>query len=217
MTQPLAPSIDPTQAGDDRSWARPLFEQEIALLSALAEAGLAVAVTIKDQVVAGEGDLLALAAAYDRVARAVRMAILLQSKLIKQLQDWDRQTALLAARSLGAGQAQREADIERAAAVRDREHAEHIERLVGQGAERLEQDDIYKEVNSRPVSELIAMIRQDIGLDPDWPLQTQEALAQKDIASPAAGSPFATLTAQDTGTAGASPHRRPLGRPPDPH
>jgi hypothetical protein len=217
MTRRPIPAANPSQAGDDRSWARPLFEQQIALLDELAEAGMAVAVAIRDQVVAGDGDLLALAAAYDRVARAVRMAILLQSKLIKQLLDWDRQTDNMATQGLDAPQGRREADIQRAAAERDREHAEHIERLVGQGGERLEQDDIYKEVNSRPVSELIAMICRDIGLDPDWPRLAQEAWVQKETAGAGAGSPFAALAAQDIETAGAGPHRRPLGRPPDPH
>ena len=210
MTQPPAPPTG--QPSDDRSWARPLFEQQIALLGELAEAGMAVATSIRDQVVAGEGDLLALAGAYDRVARAARMAILLQSKLIKQLLDWDRQTA-----SLAAPQDRREAQIQRAADERDREQAEHIERLVGQASERLDQDDIYKEVNSRPVSELIAMICRDIGLDPDWPRLTQEAWVQKETAGAGGRSPFAALAAQDLGTAGASAHRRPPGRPPDPH
>ena len=207
MTPPATSPTD--QPSDDHGWARPLFEQQIALLGELAEAGLAVAVTVKDQVVAGEGDLLALAAAYDRVARAVRMAILLQSKLIKQLQDWDRQTASLAAHG-------REAAIQRAAEQRDRERAEHIERLVGQAGERLDQDDIYKEVASRPVSELIAIICRDIGLDADWPRQAQEAWVQKETAAAGGGSPFGALAAQDLEPAGADPRRRPLGRPPDP-
>jgi hypothetical protein len=207
MTQ--RPTLPTDRPSDDRSWARPLFEQQIALLGELAEAGMAVATSIRDQVVAGEGDLLALAGAYDRVARAVRMAILLQSKLIKQLLDWDRQTA-----SLAAPQGRREAEIERAAAQRDREHAEHIERLIGESGER---DDIYKEVNSRPVSELIAMICRDIGLDPDWPRLAQEAWVQKATASAGGRSPFATLAAQDIETADADPRRRPLGRPPDSH
>jgi hypothetical protein len=203
------PPTQPTDQANDRSWARPLFEQQIALLGELAESGLAAAVAIKDQVVAGDGDIVAMARAYDRTARAVRLAILLQSKLIRQLQDWDRQTA-----SLGVSQDRRKAEIQRAAAERDREQAEHIERLTG---DRLEQDDIYKEVNSRPVSELIAMICQDIGLDPDWPRRTQDAWVQKEAAGAGGGSPFAALAAQDLETAGASPHRRPLGRPPDPH
>ena len=59
MTQHPTPATD--QPSDDRSWARPLFEQQIALLSELAEAGMTVATTIRDQVVAEQGDLLALA------------------------------------------------------------------------------------------------------------------------------------------------------------
>lgn len=210
MTQRPTPPTD--QPADDRNWARPLFEQQINLLGELAEAGMAVATTIRDQVVAGEGDIVTLAGAYDRVARAVRMAILLQSKLIKQLLDWDRQTA-----NLAAPQGRREAEIQRAAAERDREHAEHIERLVGQAGERLDQDDIYKEVNSRPVSELIAGICRDIGLDPDWPRRTQEAWLRKETAGADGRSPFAALAGLDIGTAGGSPNRPPLGRPPGPH
>jgi hypothetical protein len=221
MTNHPAPPSDPTQAGDDRAWARPLFEQQIALLSELAEAGMAAVHAIQDQVAARDGDVVALARAFERVARGVRLAILLQSKLIKQLQDWDRQTAWLTANGPGAGpgdgQDQRETEIDRAAAERDLEHAEHIERLVGEASGRLERDDIYNLVDTRPVSELIAMIRQDIGLDADWPLQMRDAGLQKDVISAAAGSPFASPADREIGQAGSSPHGRPLGRPPDSH
>jgi hypothetical protein len=152
MTRHPTPSANADQPSD-HSWARPLFEQQIALLGELAEAGMAVAMAIRDQVVAGEGgNPIALANAYARVARAVRMTILLQSKLIQQLLDWDRQAARPAAQS------QHEALVDQRRAERDREDAEHIERLIGEGSEPRDRDDIYDLVHSRPVSELIARI-----------------------------------------------------------
>jgi acyl-CoA synthetase (AMP-forming)/AMP-acid ligase II len=36
-------------------------------------------------------------------------------------------------------------------------------------AERLERDDIYRLVQTRPVHELVAEIANDLGLSPDWP------------------------------------------------
>ena len=201
------------------------------MLGQLAEAGLEVALAIKDQVktVADGGeDATAIAMAYARAARAVRLTLLLQSNLIKQLQDWDRQTAYLASRAIAKAEGLQEdlADQRKTQTVRiveriaEREHddAEQVERLVGEAAERLDQEDIYGDVLSRPVSELVAMICEDLGLDPDWRHLAREAWAREEIIIGPAGSPLRTLTDRDLAPPGASrPHPSPLGRPPDPH
>ena len=60
--------------GDDRGWARPLYARQIAVLGELAEAGLEVALAIRDQVktaAAGGEDATSTAMAYARAARAV--------------------------------------------------------------------------------------------------------------------------------------------------
>jgi hypothetical protein len=186
----MADTLTPeTKSADDRSWARPLFEREIAMLGELAEAGLEVALAIKDQAMAAAqngGNVAAFASAYARAARAVRMTILLQSKLIKQLQDWERDTL---SRATDDQEGDRKARVER-----DHAEAEEVEWLVGDGAERLDRDDIYGLVQSRPVSELVAMICKDLGLDPDWPKLAEEAWARAEMAGGDVGWPMAGWT-----------------------
>jgi hypothetical protein len=61
---------------------------------------------------------------------------------------------------------------------------------VGEAKERLDNDDIYGLVATRPIGELVAMICEDLGLDPDWDHLAAEAWARAEIASGAEGSPF---------------------------
>lgn len=72
----------------------PLIERQLQMLSRLAEAGLEIALVIQRKVEEAEAAeslavLTAAAQAYDRVARAVRLAILLQNELIKGRPDPD--------------------------------------------------------------------------------------------------------------------------------
>jgi hypothetical protein len=77
-------------------------------------------------------------------------------------------------------------------ATSQHEDTDKVERLVQEAAERLDQDDIYKMLD-RPVSEVVALICKDLGLDPDWPRLAQEAWAREEMASGAAGWPLAGL------------------------
>jgi hypothetical protein len=160
---------------------------------------------------AGEGSVRALqglAMAYARTARAVRMTVLLQSKLMRELE---------AAEGLGetSGEANR-----RRAARRDAEQARKaaVARIVRRVAEgqfddpetldayaeeacgRLDDEDLYGDVLLRPMGELVARICRDLDLDPDWSRLAQEAWAEAEIAAAPPGSPFAGL--------GASPQTR---------
>jgi hypothetical protein len=93
MTGP-APSLtqtadDDAPAGGAPDWARPLVERLLHVLGELAELGLGVARAVECRArAAGPGkdiDLNGLSLAYDRVSRAVRMTIALQSRLIGEL------------------------------------------------------------------------------------------------------------------------------------
>ncbi len=57
--------------------------------------------------------------------------------------------------------------------------------------ERLEHDDIYGEVMSRPVSDLVACICADLGLNPHWAHLAQEAWARDEIDSGEVGEALA--------------------------
>ncbi len=66
--------------------------------------------------------------------------------------------------------------------------------MIEETGERLDDEDIYGDVASRPVGELVALICRDLGLDPDWTRLAEEAWAQDEIAEAPVGSPFNDLS-----------------------
>ena len=186
-------------------WARPLLERQLWILGRLAEDGLQISRAIARQATgAGADDGLPaqdlakgdVPLAYARVARAVRMTLLLQSKLIRELQFREASLARDAARAEADQSEDRKARVERIVgriALAEHDDVETVEQLVEEAAERLDQDDIYGDVLSKPVSEIVARVCQDLGLDPDWPRLAEEAWAREEIQSGAAGSPLAGL------------------------
>ncbi len=214
-----APGNDPAPREAGAGPADPgrgLIERQLWILGRLAEAGLNIALAIERQATRGEatgtegappeavpvakGDL---ALAYGRAARAVRLTIALQARLLKELQaldegaarkfaaeaakpDRDRQTAQ------AARKARVERIVERLIRAEARDEAEG-DRLTDEAYERLEHDDIYGDLLRKPVSEIIALVCQDLGLAPDWSRLAQEAWAQDELAGGAIGSPLARL------------------------
>ena len=75
-----------------------------------------------------------------------------------------------------------------------KDHCRHEGFALGayrnEARERLDNDDIYGLVATRPLGELVAMICDDLGLQPDWNHLAAEAWAQAEIESGAQGSPF---------------------------
>jgi hypothetical protein len=145
-------------------WARPMVDRQLQVLGRLAEAGLEIAVALEAQAKGGEvvvqGDV---AMAYNRVARAVRQTIMLQSRLIEALQDGqtDRAGRKAAARASAAR-------ILGGVIEDDRSNdAERAERLATEAAERLREED-FGDLLSRPFGEVVADICRDLGLSPDW-------------------------------------------------
>jgi len=185
---------------------RALIERQLRLLGELAELGLNIARAVERQATGGatcEATSQATGAAqvvtgdvslaYARVARAVRLTVALQSALMRDLQALDEVTErhLKGGRSNAAQR--RKARVRRIldrvieAEVAD---AAEGERLAGEARERLEHDDIYGDVLSKPVGEIVALVCRDLGLSPDWSRLAQEAWAQEEIAGGQAGSPF---------------------------
>ena len=161
------------------------------MLDRLAEAGLEIAIALERRAQAAAAapadepvDLDAVALAYARVSRAVRLAILMQSKLVAD-QDARR------ARAEGADERElwtlEEAEKDRAARIVRRViEAEHddidrIERLTAEAVERLEDDDCYGAALERPLSDLVADICADLGLNPDWTRLAKEAWAVEEL------------------------------------
>jgi hypothetical protein len=143
--------------------------------------------------------------AYARVARAVRMTILLQSKLVADLQTLEIKAAHEAAHANCLRGTQRPGLVReqkarigrivgRIAWAQGHENSE-ADRLGREAVERLRLDELYGDILTRPVSEIIAVICQDLGLEPDWPELAEEAWAQAELAGGAVGGPLAAVRA----------------------
>jgi hypothetical protein len=180
-------------------WARPLAERQLAILGRLAEAGLEMAVALEAQArnlvqgrggpVVVEGDI---ALAYDRVARAVRQTIMLQSNLVGALQE--RQAAEINRKAQAKSSAAR---LVRDVIEDDREiksDKERLRRLKGEAAERLEAED-FGDLLSRPFGEAVAQICRDLGLSPDWLALAEDcAAAEAKLTAPPAAAPASAQT-----------------------
>jgi hypothetical protein len=201
LTSPQTAQTDAPESASD--WARALLERQLWVLGQLAEGGLEIARAIERQATGSkEGVRPDLPMAYARVARAVRMTLMLQSKAIEALQAMQSK----ADQQARSAQLQREfahPGLVRARKVRigrivgriawaDGQDHERVKRLAREAFERLEQDELYGDILSRPVSEIIALICKDMGLEPDWPRLAEEAWAKAEIA---AGGALAALTA----------------------
>lgn len=168
-------------------WARPILERQLALLGRLAEIGLAVAEDIQAEKTGGSESP---ALAFSRVSRAVRLTVMLQSRLIEEIdaKDADADIAAGNARFLRseAHKARVERIVERVAQDRDEDV---LDRLIVEAGERLDDQDLYGDVLTKPVGELVARICADLGLDADWARLAEEEWARAEAGDPR--SPFA--------------------------
>ena len=171
---------------------------QLQLLGRLAEAGLEVALAIEARAKAAVQDhtidLNGLSLAYDRVARAVRMTIALQARLIEDARTREDEAEAAAQDDLAERQ-----EIHKIRAVRvvervieaERQDFDEVSRLVLKAERLLDDEDLYDDVLSRPIGELVARICRDLGLSPDWTRLAEEAWAKKEMAEGVEGSPFA--------------------------
>jgi hypothetical protein len=135
MTTP-SPTSD-----DDAHWARPLYERQIDVSGQLADASLQMALLVRDQTVAAtqEGSvepatLESFTRAYAKVARATRLSVMLQEKLVKDLIAFET----------GAPEPAAQADAGRVASlvrVFVDPESERVERQKRETREQLERED----------------------------------------------------------------------------
>lgn len=185
MDAPATPDITPAASGLLEDRAR--LDRQLARLDRLADLGLEIAEGLAAQA-RGEGPQVVegdVALAYDRVARAVRMAVMLQSRLVGEARRPQEQAA---AATAAADPAEARKDqvariVRRVAEGQGGLDMFQVGRAGSQARERLEHDDIYGQVMSQPVSDLVADICYDLGLTPDWARLAEEAWAQDEIDS----------------------------------
>jgi hypothetical protein len=214
MTDAATPLVaeddDPTAL--DRAAA--LIGPQLRLLERLAEIGVelaeAIVVQAKDAAAPRvcQGDL---SLAYTRVSRAVRQALMLQSKLIAALAALDAAEADIDPSSPRADpdyqiKARVERVIARTAQAQHEddedgdEADEAFDRLIADAAERLDDIDLYGDLLQRPMSEIVARIAHDIGLPLDWTVLAQEAWAQAEMQGDEVGAPLAALRTEPAET-----------------
>jgi hypothetical protein len=198
------PAPPPCPADDEAEWTRALARRQLELLGELAEIGLEIARAVERQAqepAAAPGDA---PLAYSRVSRAVRLTLMLQSKLIEALtaSDKDAGAARAAAEAEAAKtremqdpayqmKARIEAIVARVAGRRLRRDGQAVERVLRESAERLDDEDLYGDLLERPVSELVARLCKDLGLDPDWAELAEELWAVREVESGHIGWPLA--------------------------
>jgi hypothetical protein len=169
---------------DDR--AGRVLDRQLVLLDRLADIGMQIAETIGRQVAADAESpdealdqpgrraqvLNTSAMAYARAARAVRMSLALQSRLLEgpkhkgEPAESKPETIRYAwvTEQLPPHHKRRQVHDGLKRAVWDAHlDFEALERLADEAAERLE-DGLYEEVMDRPVEEIVAMICRDLGV-----------------------------------------------------
>ena len=188
-------------------------EEQDRMLRALAglELGLAETLKARSEAVQTTAEVQALALAFERVARGVRLTIALQSRLSRarletgELARKARQTAL--ARRRTHVQAVLDRDIDgsagSAAGARDGRERERLHREV---EARLDEDVAFERLLAGSVEDAVARIRADLGL-----AARGEAQAASDLSPSAVGeaaplrSPLPALSAAPPPRPGA-PH-----------
>jgi hypothetical protein len=207
---PTSPALLPSCPADEADWARAYAMRQLQMLGELAEIGLDVARAVERQASGSgqesgmpaapavfQGDL---ALAYSRVSRAVRLTLMLQSKLIEDLKaadkagaEVDAEAAKDEARSDPAYQkkVRVEAIVERVIRAERPDDAETLDTLMTDACERLDDEDVYGDLMERPVSELVARICKDLGLTPDWAELAEELWAVREVQSGRPGWPLA--------------------------
>ncbi len=217
--------------------ARAVVEQQIAMLTELARSGLSIAGAIErralalaergaeDSGVGGLGGSGDPAMAHARVARAVRLTLALQSRLLKDLIALDAaaaETAAVRAPAADVVGPEPEDDplearrgridrIVRRVVEGDEADPDEAERLTSLAWERLSDEDVYGDLLARPMGEIVARICEDLELSPDWTRLAREAWAVEEARSGIEGSPFVARTVVSADPA-PTPTRRSGGR-----
>ena len=198
MSASATSPASPDAAADRR---RSLLDQQLERLDQMAQAGTDLIQALAAQAAGGpkvvKGDV---SLAFGRVSRAVRMAILLQRRLIDETvsREADRDgeddgRALDEAADVGPGTIPDRHDLVEDIAGREGDAPERAERIERETAERLERDDLYGLVHARPVGEIVVDICRDLDLEPDWPTLAQEGSAQVAYVTRNPGAPLAAV------------------------
>jgi hypothetical protein len=154
--------------------ARELIDAQLPMLTRLAEIGMDIAEAAGRRAVAqaegGETEERGSdpALAYARAARAVRLTLALQSRLVAELAALDQAHAKARAVEAGRRRDRIHARVEQAIeAERADAEGDEIEHLSAAAWERLTETD-DAELLDLPMDEVVALVCRDLGLSPAW-------------------------------------------------
>lgn len=196
------------EAFGEAGWSRPILDRQIAMLGELAEAGLQIALAIRDQAVGRDVEAASvvtgdISLAYARVSRAVRMTLALQIQVIAEIDALKIEAAEATAAAVlkdkhdrffgKRPQQERVKRIVGRIASAEHDSRDIVERITREALERLEDEDLYGDMLSRPFSDIVADICRDLGLSPDWAALAREPWAVKERRSGAVGEPLIPL------------------------
>lgn len=144
--------------------ASSLRERQLAMLGELAEIAMEVARSVGRQAAEGQAGAQGadLTLAFSRAARAVRLTLLMQTRLVEGPAGGSRAGGA-AAVSREARMARAQGHIECFVRQQHGEDQEAVERLAAEGAERLLEEEAFDEM---PMSQIVALICGDLGLSP---------------------------------------------------
>ena len=185
---PAAPAI----AEDHAAWAEALLRRQAERVVELSEGAARMAAAVEAK--AGPEPTKQDAMAYARLHRTVRLGSLMLARLVQEIEKvrsgerFDaprREREAIIAKALADPahdhKSRVERIVERIAAHEHGEDEDEIDRLVGECAEHLDDDDIYRDVRTLPVKILVQSICKALDLD-ERPF-LHEAWAQEDQGS----------------------------------
>jgi hypothetical protein len=165
-----------TVPNDAPPWARPRLERQIDMLGELAEAGLVMALDVKDEAQALKqagpvepAVLEGLSRAFGRTSRSVRLTLMLQERLIMGLIAFDAGGGVAAPEDRVC-QDNRPHQVVRII-IHPHDDVETRERLVRETMERLDREDLE---GGRPLTEPFSLEGGRAGMGVNAPASTQK-------------------------------------------
>ena len=214
--------IDPASAAADTipadrpAAARALVDRQLQKLERLAEIGMELAEEAGRQAKATpearekSGFAGDPAEIFAKAARTVRMCIALQSKLMKDLADFERADKAERSQRATARKYRIQDYVERAIKVEFGERSA-IRVLSDQTREILRDENLLDRIADRPVGEIVARICRDLGLSPEWSVWAAEPWAREAQAADAAAAETNRGGAAGLVSAGFEPPGQPPG------
>ena len=156
--------------------ARSPAERRDAMLAELAALGMEASRIVVAK--AHETPSADTALALSRLARAVRLTVMLQARLAAEAGRGQNPAADVEQRK-----ARVQRIVERVAKADPDKDDDDVEAVVYETADRLDDEDLYGDLMDRPIREIVARICDDLDLKPDWTVLDQELWAREEAAA----------------------------------